>query len=100
MPRRPTVKDLVLTSAELPDNVRMERVYVSDLPAGWREFPSPPYLQKIGDDWVTKRGSAVLAVPSAVIPQENNYLLNPFHPDFKRLQINRSLPFSLDPRLI
>jgi RES domain-containing protein len=42
----------------------------------------------------------VLAVPSAVIPQENNYLLNPAHPDFKQIRITRPSPFSFDPRII
>ena len=93
------VRDLVLTSAELPDDMRIERIGFSDLPAGWREFPSPEYLQKIGDEWITRRASAVLAVPSPVIPQENNYLLNPNHPDFKRVRPNRPVPFPLDPRL-
>jgi len=94
-----SVRDLVLTSAELRKNIRIERIDASDLPARWREFPSPPYLQKIGDEWIIKRVSAVLAVPSAVIPQEDNYLLNPAHPDFKRIRVNQPIPFSLDPRL-
>lgn len=89
------VKDLVLTSAELPKNVRVERIHASDLPGRWREFPAPPYLQKIGDGWIFRRATAVLVVPSAVIPQEDNYLLNPAHPDFKRIRVNASLPFSL-----
>jgi len=94
------VRDLVLTSAEIPNDIRKERVELSDLPARWRVSPSPEYLQSIGNDWIGRRLSAVLAVPSAVIPQENNYLLNPAHPDFKHIRINRPTPFSFDPRII
>jgi RES domain-containing protein len=43
--------------------------------------------------------TAVLAVPSAVIPHELNYLLNPRHPHFKRIRVGRPEPFSFDPRL-
>lgn len=98
--RNRAVKDLVLTSAEIPHDIRIERVEVSNLPAGWRESPTPEYLYSIGNDWITKHLSAVLAVPSAVIPQEDNYLLNPAHPDFKHIRINRPSPFSFDPRII
>jgi RES domain-containing protein len=42
----------------------------------------------------------VLAVPSAIVPRETNYLLNPAHPDFRRLRIGRPEPFSLDPRML
>jgi RES domain-containing protein len=98
--RNRTVKDLVLTSAEIPNDIRIERVEVSNLPPRWRESPAPEYLHSIGNDWITKHLSAVLAVPSVVIPQENNYLLDPAHPDFKHIRINRSSPFSFDPRII
>jgi RES domain-containing protein len=94
------VRQLVLTSAEIPNDIRKERVELSDLPARWRDLPSPEYLQSIGNDWIARSLSAVLAVPSAVIPQESNYLLNPAHPDFKHIRINRPTPFSFDPRII
>ena len=98
--RNRAVKDLVLTSADIPHDIRIERVEVSNLPAEWRESPTPEYLHSIGNEWITKHLTAVLAVPSAVIPQENNYLLNPAHPDFKHIRINRPSPFSFDPRII
>jgi RES domain-containing protein len=95
-----SVKDLVLTSAEIPKDMRVEQVEVSDLPPNWRELPAPESLQKIGNDWIIGQLSPVLAVPSGVIPQENNYLLNPAHPHFKRIQIGRPVHFSIDPRII
>lgn len=49
----------------------------------------PKALTAFGTEWARERGSAVLAVPSAVIPAETNYLLNPLHPDFRRIKIGR-----------
>ena len=94
------VKDLVLTSAEIPNDLRIERLDVSDLPSQWRQSPSPEHLQSIGNDWIISNLSAVFAVPSAVIPVECNYLLNPAHADFKHIQVGRPTPFSFDPRII
>ena len=97
--RNRTVRDLVLISAEIPNDIRIERVNLEDLPPGWRKSPPSEGLQRIGNAWIVRNVSAVLAVPSAGIPQENNYLLNPAHPDFKRIQISRPAAFSFDPRI-
>lgn len=97
--RNRSVKDLVLVSAEIPDGLTMERVDVSALPSDWRRYPAPDYLQTIGNAWIDRSVATVLAVPSAVIPQETNYLLNPAHPDFRRIRIGRPAEFSLDFRL-
>ena len=70
------------------------------LPANWTEAPPPPSAQEIGDLWVREGRSAVLEIPSVIIPTEPNYLLNPAHPDFQRLRIGRPIPFAFDPRLI
>jgi RES domain-containing protein len=70
------------------------------LPANWGDSPGSPELLMIGDAWVAGRSSAVLEVPSAVVESENNYLINPGHPDFKSLTIDPSRPFRLDPRLL
>jgi RES domain-containing protein len=72
----------------------------SDLPENWRESPAPPELQEIGDDWVRSARSAVLRVPSVIVPGENNYLLNPAHPKFKKIAIGKPERFVLDTRLV
>ena len=69
------------------------------LPANWRTEPPPPSTKSIGDDWVKAARSAVLALPS-VITGETNYLLNPAHPDFKKITIGKPEPFAFDPRLL
>ncbi|MCC5806965.1 MAG: RES family NAD+ phosphorylase [Opitutales bacterium] len=56
--------------------------------------------QRFGDDWLTSARSVALRVPSAVIPEEPNYLLNPAHPAFARLKPGAGSPFAFDPRLL
>jgi len=71
-----------------------------DLPKNWRADPARKRLQAIGDGWLVSQASAVLRVPSAVVLGEFNYLLNPFHPDSRNLQIKGPENFSIDKRLI
>ena len=53
----------------------------------------------IADRWLNEKRTAVLVVPSAVVPQENNYLLNPEHPDFEKIAITTPEPFTFDSRM-
>lgn len=68
-------------------------------PETWRQFPHAIETRKFGSAWTDEARSAVLRVPSAVVPGEFNYLLNPGHPDFKQVKIGAALPFYFDPRL-
>lgn len=77
----------------------MERVAATALPAGWREQRPVSVTAQIGDAWVRERRSVALAVPSALIPEELNYLLNPAHPDFRRVTVGPPTAFTFDPRL-
>src|ERR1039457_4372084 len=71
--------------------VGIDESYIVDIDAA--------ILQKIGDEWVTNATSAVLRVPSTLVPGEFNFLLNPRHADFPKLQFSGPIPFHLDPRL-
>ena len=82
------------------DETLVEDADCKALPTGWRASPPPSVLREVGNVWILRGGSAVLRVPSAVIETESNYLLNPEHPDFKKIQIAEPIPFSLDMRLI
>ena len=62
-------------------------------------MPPPEDLAEIGTRWIQARNTLVLAVPSAIIPRELNYLLNPLHPRFKRIRVGPPEPFFFDPRL-
>lgn len=70
------------------------------LPANWRTFPAPPALQEIGDRWVSENRSMVLQVPSAIIENEANYLLNPAHASFASITISTPSPFDVDARIV
>jgi RES domain-containing protein len=70
------------------------------LPSDWRQSPPPTSLQIIGDEWISRSSSVLLRVPSAVIENESNYLINPAHTDFKKLVIGAMEAFKLDPRLL
>ena len=89
----------VVTAAEW-DNALMEELATDRLPDNWRVLPSGPGTAAVGDRWVKEARSAVLAVPSAIIPAERNFLLNPAHPDFQRIRIGKPVPFSFDPRML
>ncbi len=68
-------------------------------PSSWRDYPHSKETQLFGAEWVRARRSAALRVPSAVVPGEFNYLLNPAHPQFAKVKIGKPEPFSFDPRL-
>jgi RES domain-containing protein len=92
--------DLMLAIAEIPDDLTIERIAVSDLPANWREAPAPPELANFGDEFAQKGEHCVLLVPSVLAPSENNCLINPAHPDYKRIAVLELEPFSYDPRML
>jgi len=89
----------VMIPAVIPKGVRIERVSVEALPADWRERAARERLQAIGTAWAKQRSNAVLAVPSAVIPSESNYVLNPLHPAFAKIEIGKPQVFMPDVRL-
>ncbi len=89
----------VMIAARLPKNLKIERIAPEQLPADWRDLAAREQMQIIGTDWAKRRSSAVLAVPSAVIPSETNYLLNPSHPSFAKIEIGEPQDFITDLRL-
>jgi RES domain-containing protein len=81
------------------DESLISPIELSQLPKNWRVDPPPARVRAIGDTWVADSTSAVLRVPSALVPGENNFLLNPRQKDFPKLRIGKPLPFRFDPRL-
>jgi RES domain-containing protein len=96
---REAPRDLVLVAADVPASLTMASVKAGDLPSRWRRYPAPEALARIGARWAEEGKAAILCIPSAVVPQELNYLLNPRHPDFRKISLRRPEPFSFDPRL-
>jgi RES domain-containing protein len=91
--------DLLLAKADIPDQIARERVDQKKLPKYWRDFPAPPELESFGNDFVRRAKCSLLVVPSAVAPSEHNYLINPVHPDFRKIVVIESEPLIYDSRL-
>ncbi len=94
-----------INSGELPDASRMleisvpksVRVSTVKLKPDWQT--DLDYSRKVGDDWLGSLNSAILRVPSALMPTATNYLMNPLHPDARRISIIKSTEFPFDQRL-
>ena len=91
--------DLVLAVAEAPDDLAREQVEISNLSANWRESAAPPQLARLGDEFAQRGEHCLLLVPSVLAPNENNWLINPAHPDYKRIVVREVEPLSYDPRM-
>ena len=91
--------DYISISIEIPDDLSITSVSMADLPTGWDANPSIEATRDIGTDWAKGLATAVLSVPSAVIPRERNYILNPAHLDFARMLFSSPEPFYFDDRL-
>ena len=91
--------DLVSIKTQIPESLTVKRISVDDLPDDWRVFPAVEQLKDIGTDWARDEKTAILSVPSVVIPTELNYLINPAHEATRHIEIVSVDPFALDTRL-
>jgi RES domain-containing protein len=69
------------------------------LPTDWDAIPPEAPAQAIGTQWAKSRQSLALKVPSTIVPEESNYLINPFHPDFRLTSVGKAELFPFDKRL-
>lgn len=83
---------------DLPDTVAVERIDAAALPTHWKSNLSA--TQAIGDEWIRSRRTAVLCVPSAVVPESENILINPLHANATSIRVVRTLDEPFDPRLL
>lgn len=90
--------DLVLVVAEIPDDTSRKDIQLEQLPPRWRETPAIPELATIGDQFVQMSEHLALLVPSALSLSERNWLLNPAHPEFKRIVVRPAERLEYDSR--
>ncbi|MDO8550419.1 MAG: RES family NAD+ phosphorylase [Ignavibacteria bacterium] len=83
----------------IPDNIKINEVTKKQLPKNWREYSNYSLCQKIGDQWIDSLPSCILKVPSSIIPQEYNFLINTLHKEFERIRIDSQEDFNFDKRL-
>lgn len=91
--------ELLLFRIELPDELAPHEFDVRRLPESWQEVGCPECIA-VGDEWLTSGASLALSVPSAILPEVRNVLLNPHHPAVARLQVGDARPFHFDLRLL
>lgn len=84
---------------DVPDAVSRTVVDPRALPAGWRRYPGPEALAELGTRWAARGHTALLLVPSALVPEERNVFLNPAHPDTRLVRIGRPQRFGFDARM-
>ena len=82
--------DLVTMAIDVPD----------DLPPDWNQVLDHPACARIGDQWAAKGTVLLLLVPSAVVPEESNVLINPDHPRAGDVRMVSIRPFAFDSRLV
>lgn len=87
-----------LLKIEVPDDVRIERVTFGELPGDWSERTD--VTRAIGDTWLARGSTALLSVPSAIVPETFNVLLNPAQQDADRIVIAQTTEHALDLRLL
>jgi len=91
--------DMIVVQTRIPNSLSIQTVEESDLSPNWSSPMPSRKTHDLGTDWVKSGATAVLSVPSVIVPSERNYLLNPAHPDFARIRFFPPRPFTFDRRL-
>jgi RES domain-containing protein len=99
LPSARFVQGLVGVRIEVPDDAGVDVVAAAELPEDLLTEEAATWFRRRGDHWLEAGSALALAAPSVVVPQEQNVMLNPRHPQAGRLRIEEEAPFSLDPRL-
>lgn len=84
---------------DIPSAERIEKIQIKNLPKNWQDFQNEYHCRIIGDDWFYRQDSLVLQVPSAIIPNEYNYIINTQHKQFKKVKLKAIEPFVFDNRI-
>jgi RES domain-containing protein len=90
--------DYEMLLIEIPDELLILEINIIDLPQGWRKFPYLKKTVQLGDEFIFENKYPVMKVPSAVVPGDFNYLINPRHPDFQKIKVLSQEPYDLDER--
>jgi RES domain-containing protein len=90
--------ELLLIKIEIPLRVELQTVPQDVLVKGWDSFPFCVETVNYGTSFLKDKKNLALKVPSAIIPDEFNIILNPLHPDISNCKILSSIPFIFDKR--
>ncbi len=92
-------KNLLLVKIELPDGIEIQSVPQKVLVKGWASFPFALETIDYGTSFLQKKEHMALKVPSVIIPDEFNIILNPLHPDIRNCKVVSTIPFVFDQRV-
>lgn len=90
---------LVLVAIDVPDDAATFAPPIGALPPGWDAMPTSAGAQALGRAWLDAAQALALRVPSAILPEESNVIVNPRHPDYARVDMTVIRPFSFDGRM-
>lgn len=88
-----------LATIHIPEQAKVTRVPTNSLPEDWFQAQGYAGCQRIGDAWLNQVDTLLLQVPSSLMPDETNMLINPLHKHFAGVKIRSITPFRFDPRL-
>jgi len=88
-----------LVEIDVPDHSIYD-LPVEELPGDWNSIAQPIALRKTGDGFLKKQKYFLMKIPSVIVPQEFNYLLNPLHRDIEKTRVLKTIPFDFDSRLV
>jgi RES domain-containing protein len=91
--------DYVMMTIFIPDDISLKKINISGLSLDWNMFPYSSTTQIIGDQFITENKYCVFQVPSAVTQGDFNLLINPKHPEFKRVKTLGIEKFPFDKRI-
>ncbi|HTD98969.1 MAG TPA: RES family NAD+ phosphorylase [Mucilaginibacter sp.] len=97
LPPRYVPDEYCMATMEAPDDFAV--IDEKLLPKNWQDFPDMDILKQMGNAFLMERKNLLLKVPSAIVAEEFNYLLNPFHPQAQKVKLKNVQPFSFDNRL-
>jgi RES domain-containing protein len=89
-----------IVEIHIPDTLPTQKVETTELPDRWHLIEGYPVCQTIGKNWLALQKTCILRVPSSIIQDEWNLLINPNHPEFRNISIQNISDFSFDNRLV
>jgi RES domain-containing protein len=93
-------KGFVSLYISIKTTVSKKELHLNDFPVNWEKEKTGKWFIETGNQWLQEKKELLLVVPSVIIPEEQNILINPHHPEIKNVEIKTIKPFRVDPRFI
>jgi RES domain-containing protein len=90
---------LVLVAVDIPDGSALYKPSIAELPIGWDTMPTSAAAASFGGAWLAMGSRLGMIVPSAIVPEESNVVINTRHPDYAHVELAVVRPFTFDDRM-